>query len=170
MNYNETLIYKDARETDLEAILDIYNETIASGRVTADTEPVGLEERLPWFKSHDPAKRPLWIIEDQEEKLIGWVSFRSFYGRPAYDGTAEIAIYLATAQRGRGWGRQVLSYCIRKAPELGIDILLGFIFSENEPSIRLFEQLGFEQWGLLPDVATIFGQKRSLKIMGRRTQ
>lgn len=153
---------------DLEGIVDIYNSTIASRTVTADTEPVTVESRKKWFYEHDKVKRPLWVIEDTTNNMIGWVSFQSFYGRPAYDVTAEISIYLESAQRGKGVGKQILSYCIRQAPIYGIRNLLGFIFSHNTASLKLFRSFGFEDWGMLPDVAVLDGQKRSLTIVGRK--
>ncbi|MFN5802122.1 MAG: GNAT family N-acetyltransferase, partial [Burkholderiales bacterium] len=40
-----------ADPADLPAIVDIYNSTVASRMVTADTEPVPLESRFMWFKT-----------------------------------------------------------------------------------------------------------------------
>ncbi|HBW79505.1 MAG TPA: N-acetyltransferase, partial [Sphingobacterium sp.] len=48
------------------------------------------------------------MIEDVNSQVLGWVSFQSFYGRPAYDATVEISIYLDEQQRGRGLGKQIL--------------------------------------------------------------
>jgi len=45
--------------------------------------------------------------------------------------------------------------------------MVGLIFAHNEPSLRLFEQLGFARWGLLPQVALLDGVHRDLTIMGR---
>ncbi len=97
------LTYRNALLTDLPSIVAIYNSTVPSRLVTADTEPVSVESRLPWFEAHNAHKRPLWVVEDGEKNIVGWVSFQSFYGRPAYDATAEISIYLADNRRGKGW-------------------------------------------------------------------
>ncbi|WP_449398249.1 N-acetyltransferase family protein [Chryseobacterium wanjuense] len=86
----QELIFRNATLEDLEKIVEIYNSTIPSRIVTADTENVSVESRLQWFNEHNPETRPLWVIEDQENKMIGWVSFSSFYGRPAYNGTCRI--------------------------------------------------------------------------------
>lgn len=161
------LRFRDAIQEDLPRIVAIYNTTIASRMVTADTSPVSVESRQKWFDEHSPSKRPLWLVEDQHT-IVGWVSFQSFYGRPAYDATVEISIYLDEQQRGRGLGKQILQYCIDKAPGLGIHTLLGFIFAHNLPSISLFEKMGFREWANLPDIATLDGVERSLKILGKR--
>ena len=162
------LIYRDAKRSDLEKITEIYNSTIASRLVTADTEPVSVESKIKWFEEHSPEKRPLWVIEDELKEIVGWVSFQSFYGRPAYDATVEISIYLDSNQRGKGLGKQVLGFCIDKAPEFGIKTILGFIFSHNEPSIKLFKYFGFEEWANFPNIATLDNIERSLTILGKR--
>ena len=161
------LQFRHAVIDDLPRIVEIYNSTIAGRMVTADTSPVTAESRLAWFHAHQPASRPLWMI-DREGANIGWMSFQSFYGRPAYDGTVEISIYLDEQQRGRGLGKQILQYCIKQAPALGIHTLLGFIFAHNVPSITLFEKMGFQEWANLPNIATLDNVERSLKIMGKR--
>jgi phosphinothricin acetyltransferase len=159
------LTYRHATLEDLERIVAIYNTTIAGRMVTADTEPVTVESRHNWFYAHDEHRRPLWMIYDGAEN-IGWMSFQSFYGRPAYNGSVELSIYLDERFRGKGYGREILRYAIDVSPQYGIDTLMGFIFAHNIPSLKLFEQTGFKEWAHLPDIAVLDGERRSLKILG----
>lgn len=163
MSYTHRL----ARFDDLSAIVSIYNSTVPSRQVTADTEPVSVESRHAWFAEHMPDRRPLWVAE-QDGRIIGWLSYSSFYGRPAYAGTAELSIYLHEEVRGKGLGRYFLTQAIAHAPKIGVHTLLGFIFGHNEPSLTLFERFGFERWGELPRVATLDGIERDLVILGKR--
>jgi L-amino acid N-acyltransferase YncA len=160
--------FKNATITDLPLIVDIYNSTVASRLVTADTEEVTVKSKEPWFYAHTPTKHPLWMVYDSDDHVIGWVSFQAFYGRPAYDATAEISIYLAPAQRGKGYGAAILQYCMTQAPSLQIKTLLGFIFAHNKPSLQLFEKAGFKEWAHLKDIATMDGNEYSLNILGKR--
>ncbi|MET6997658.1 GNAT family N-acetyltransferase [Chitinophaga defluvii] len=162
-----SLQFREATLQDLPAIVEIYNSTVAGRMVTADTTPVSVESRIPWFEAHSPEKRPLWMITS-EDGLAGWASFQSFYGRPAYDGTAEISIYLHTSSRGKGYGKAILQHALAACPRLHIHTLLGFIFAHNLPSIQLFQRAGFEEWAHLPDVAILDGVPRSLKILGKK--
>ena len=162
------LTYRNATITDLPEIVRIYNSTVASRMVTADDLPVSVESKRNWFNVHTSTSRPLWVILDEQLQIVGWISFQDFYGRPAYQGTAEISIYLDAGHRGKGIGRQALQHAIEKAPLLGIKTLLGFIFSHNEQSIKLFRYFGFETWGNLPNIAELDGVERSLMIVGRR--
>ena len=161
------LQFSNALISDLPKIVEIYNSTVAGRMVTADTEPVSVDSRVSWFNDHNPETRPLWIVHD-DDRLIGWVSFQDFYGRPAYNATAEISIYLDERCRGKGYGKQVLDHAIAVCPQLGIETLLGYIFAHNKPSLGLFTSKGFEQWALLPDIAELDGAKRSLIILGKR--
>lgn len=155
-----------ANQADLAAIVAIYNETIPSRMVTADTEPTTVEEKQAWFDSHDE-RRPIYVYE-QAGQVIAWLSYKSFYGRPAYDGTVEISIYLATAAQGKGLGKQLLTFAEQQAKRLKINVLLAFIFSHNIPSIKLFQRFDYQTWGTLPDIAVMDNQCYSLTILGKR--
>jgi phosphinothricin acetyltransferase len=156
-----------ATPDDLPAIVAIYNSTVASRQVTADTEPVSVESRRAWFSEHSPDRRPLWVAE-HEGQIIGWLSYSNFYGRPAYAGTAELSIYIHEQARGKGLGRYLLQQAIDLAPRIAVHTLLGFIFGHNIPSLKLFEAFGFERWANMPRVATLDGVERDLIIVGKR--
>jgi phosphinothricin acetyltransferase len=158
---------RDASESDLPAIVAIYNSTIPGRMVTADTEPVTVDERLSWFHEHEKGFRPLWVAEEGGH-VAAWLSFQSFYGRPAYRATAEVSIYVSETDRKKSIGSMLLERAISQGPGLGLKTLMGFIFAHNEPSLRLFEKYGFERWGHFPRVAELDGIERDLVIVGRR--
>ena len=156
-----------ATKNDLKDIVSIYNSTISTRQSTADIKEVSVESRLEWFRQHDPKKRPLLVHEDSG-KVSGWVSFQSFYGRAAYDHTAEISIYVSPECRGKGLGRLLLAESLELTEQLCIKTVVCFIFSHNTPSIKLFKSFGFEEWGKLPNVAEMDGKEYSLSIIGKR--
>jgi phosphinothricin acetyltransferase len=166
-------VHRLARPEDLPVIVDIYNSTIASREVTADTEPVSVQSREGWFAEHTPDRRPLWVIHSADDRadnpeVIGWMSYSNFYGRPAYSGTAELSIYIAEQWRGKGLGRYCLEQAIAFAPQIKVHTLLGFIFGHNVPSLALFRKFGFETWAYFPRVANLDGVERDLIILGKR--
>ena len=156
-----------ARRDDLPRIVEIYNATIPSREVTADIEPVSVESRIPWFEAHQPERRPLWVAE-HGDGVEGWLSISTFYGRPAYDATAEVSVYVAASRRRSGLGSVLLRHALAQAADLRIDIFIGFIYRHNAPSLRLFHRHGFERWGLLPGVAVLDAVPRDVVIVGRR--
>ena len=186
---------RPAIETDLQAIVEIYNSTIGSRIATADTKPVAVESRLSWFHNRDFAYRPIWVVdinpnlsklEDPrieklgeskivnlfsrraQDNIVAWLSFNDFYGRPAYQFTAEISLYVAQDYRLQGLADVLLKKAIRDCPKLRIKTLLAFVFGHNIPSIKLFTKHGFSRWGLLPQVAEMDRTERDLLILGRR--
>ncbi len=166
-------VHRLARRDDLPVIVDIYNSTVASREVTADTEPVSVASREAWFNEHTPERRPLWTIHDaadtaDDPAVIGWMSYSNFYGRPAYSGTAELSIYIAEEWRGKGLGKYCLEQAIAFAPEIKVHTLLGFIFGHNVPSLALFRKFGFDTWATFPRVANLDGVERDLIILGKR--
>jgi L-amino acid N-acyltransferase YncA len=176
-------VIRDARAEDLAAIVAIYNAAIPGRLATADTEPVSVESRRTWFHDRAPERHPIWVWEEARELggdeagddaahasagIAGWLSFGKFYGRPAYAATAEVSIYVAPAARRRGIARALLGEAIARAPALGLQTLLGFVFAHNAGSVSLCLGFGFQRWGLLPRVARLDGVERDLLILGLR--
>jgi L-amino acid N-acyltransferase YncA len=159
--------FKFASRDDLPKIVDTYNSTIPSRLVTADLQPVSIDSRQDWFNAHSPQKRPLWLVLANGD-YAGWMSFNSFYGRPAYDGTVEVSIYLEEKHRGKGLGKACLQKALDEAPQYNIHSLLGFIFGHNLPSLHLFYQFGFKDWANFPGVANMDGTMRDLVIVGKK--
>lgn len=162
---------RDATFEDLPRILEIYNSTVASREVTADLEPVSIDERREWFGEHSPGHRPLWVLESSDGSrawIAGWMSFSDFHHRRAYRYTVELGIYLASDARGRGLGSKLLRCAIGFAPEIEVKTLVGLIFGHNTRSLALFHAQGFERWAFLPRIASLDGTERDLVIVGRR--
>ena len=150
-------------------IVAIYNASIPARMATADTAPVTVDAREPWFREFDAATRPLWVLAPADGPIAGWLGLRSFYGRPAYRHTVEVAVYSDPAVQRKGVARTLLEHALRSAAGLDIATMLAFVFAHNVPSLRLFEGAGFQRWGHLPRVAELDGIERDLVILGRRT-
>src|SRR5258707_3267748 len=118
---------RDATRADLPTIVAIYNAAIPGRMATADTEPVSPQSRQVWFEEHDPARRPLWVA-CVERSIVGWLSFQSFYGRPAYRATAEISVYVAPRQRRGGSGPARLGLARDAGTRVGLQTPVGFGF------------------------------------------
>ncbi len=155
---------RPANKDDLFRIVEIYNSTISSRLATADTKTVTVEDKRAWFENHSE-KRPIYVSEI-DDKIAAWLSFESFYGRPAYHLTAEVSIYIDAECRSKGLGFKLLKEAVTLCPSLGLKNLVGYIFSHNTASLELFKKVGFSKWGELPDVAEMDGNLYSLSILG----
>jgi phosphinothricin acetyltransferase len=157
--------FRFADISDLPQIVAIYNSTIPSRLATADTEFVSVESKKIWFYEHN-SNCPLWVVKNDENTITGWLSFQAFYGRPAYSKTVEVSIYIHEDYRGKGLGTKILEFAIHSSKSIGLKTLLGYIFSHNAPSIKLFERHGFILYGQFPEIAEMDNQLYSLSIYG----
>jgi L-amino acid N-acyltransferase YncA len=157
---------RDAVEGDLPVIIEIYNAAIVTRVATAQLEPVTLEERRDWLKEHSADRHPFWVLEI-DGQIAGWLSLKPFLPRCAYRGAAEVSVYVHEKFRRRRIATKLLEEAIGRAPSLQIKAMVGLIFAHNEPSLKLFESLGFQRWGLLPRIARVDSMERDLTIMGR---
>ena len=160
-------LIRHAEPGDLPAIVAIYNAFIPGRLATADTEPVTVEQRQEWFGSFNREARPLWVYE-ADGHIVGWLGFRSFYGRPAYHRTVESAVYVAPDHQRAGIARRLLHHALGECPQLGVANVLAFVFAHNMPSVTLFEAHGFGRWGLLPKVCEMDGREHDVLILGKR--
>jgi phosphinothricin acetyltransferase len=158
-----------AQASDLPRIVAIYNAAIPGRMATADTEPVSVAARAVWFSEFDAARRPIWVFRtDKDAAVAGWLSLRSFYGRPAYNATVELGVYIDPDARRHGIAKALLGHALAAAPALRVKTILAFVFAHNDPSLALFATVGFTEWGRLPGVAELDGVARDLLILGRR--
>lgn len=159
--------FRDATTDDLGFITEVYSQAVKSRISTADTSIVPPDYFKNRIEKTNP-NRPFWIVEAGDQP-IGWAAFKDFYGRPAYQETAEISIYLSEEFHHKGLGTAILEAMIKKSPALGIRNLIGFVFAHNPASMRLFKKAGFVPWGLLPKVAVIDEKQYDLCILGLKT-
>lgn len=155
---------RPANINDLTSIVAIYNQTIPLRYVTADLTPVSVESRMEWFSQFNET-RPIWVLEN-DGIIKSWASLRSFYGRPAYNATVEIGIYIDENFRNQGLGELMLLHAHREGKKIGIETILAFIFANNVGSVKFFQKHGYIDYGLLPAVAEIDGHKIDLAILG----
>lgn len=155
-----------ATRADLPKIVEIYNQAVPFKTITADLEPVTVEERVPWFEAHHDS-RPLFVIKKGND-ILGWISLSDFYGRIAYQATVEVSIYLDEAAKGQGIGTQSVAFTDEWAKKNRIETILAYIFSGNVPSLKLFKKFGYVQYADLPKVANMGGSFQDLIILGKK--
>lgn len=139
---------RDATEHDLPGIFAIYDEQVLHGTATFDTVPKRERERLDWFQSQPEGRYPILVAEDAGG-IVGWARLYPWSPRPAYDRTAENAVYVRADARGRGLGRTLLEALLRRAPDCGVLTVIARVVDGNPASLALHEALGFTRIGLM---------------------
>jgi len=148
-----------AERKDLDSIVEIYNQAIASSQKTADVDPVTVEDRVHWFEEHPPEKYPI-LVAEVGELIVGYLTLSAYRpGRMALRSTAEVSFYIHFEHHRQGIGSGLLQHAISLCPKLGIKTLFGILLDSNEGSVKILEKHEFQKWGHLPRVAEFEGEE-----------
>ena len=144
-----------AQKKDYPAIVDIYNQAIATGQNTADTELLTLEERAEWFASHTPEQYPL-LVAKEAGTVVGYLTISAYrYGRKALIHTAEVSYYIHFDHHRKGIASQLMDVALKISPSLQIKTLIAILIGSNQGSIGLLKKYGFKEWGCMPDIVEL---------------
>jgi L-amino acid N-acyltransferase len=135
-------------------LADVYNHYVRTSTATFDTEQKSVADRLAWLAARD-ASHPVVVAESGGNPL-GWGALSVYRERPAWQQTAEVAIYLAQDSTGKGVGRRILEELVSRARETELHVLVAQIVTENAASLSLFERAGFRRVGTMREVGRKF--------------
>jgi L-amino acid N-acyltransferase YncA len=145
---------RTARDSDLEAILDIYNRAVVNSTATFDMAPRSLDAQREWFTAH-VAPHSVVVCEEGGE-VLGWGATSAFSPRLGYRFTGEVSVYVREDARRRGLGEALLRELIVLGAAEGLHTLVGRICEENDVSCRLAEKTGFRRVGVMEEVGYKF--------------
>jgi L-amino acid N-acyltransferase len=140
------------------AILDIFNDAIASSTALYEYRPRSLESMAQWFDVKRRGNFPVLGAVDDTGVLLGFASYGTFRPHPAYKYSIEHSVYVQREHRGRGIGRALMQRLIEVATEQQYHVLIGGIDSQNQASIALHLELGFEHAGSIRHAGFKFGR------------
>jgi len=147
-----------ARDDDLPAITEIFNQAIQTHLSTGYLHAVTVNERTDWFHEHTKDTYPI-LVADSGGTIVGWISIDPYRkGREAFVKTVEACLFVHTDYQRKGIGEQLLHAMMKKAKQLGYTSLFAIVLEINKRSIALLEKNHFERWGFLPGVAEIDGK------------
>ncbi len=149
---------------DWEQVRAIYIEGIETGQAT-------FEVTAPTWDQFDSGHLPeCRLAARAQNKIIGWAVLSPVSQRKAYEGVAEVSVYVAESHRGRGIGKSLLCAIIIMSESCGIWTLQGATFPENTASLRLQERCGFRVVGRRERIARQRGVWRDTIITERRSR
>ncbi|MGD1862478.1 MAG: GNAT family N-acetyltransferase [Leptolyngbyaceae cyanobacterium] len=159
-------LIRPAGEADLEGILAIYNDAILYTTAVYDYAPHTLAMRQAWLATKQQAELPVIVAEVQGE-VAGFGSLGPFRAWQAYQYTVENSLYVATNYRGQGIGKQLLTHLVTAAEQRNLRAIVAGIDADNIVSLKLHEQLGFQEVAHFRQVGYKFNRWLDLKFMQR---
>lgn len=150
-------------DADWDVVRAIYAEGIATGNASIETEPPAWDV---WNARHLPHCR---LVARRADSVVGWVALGPYSGRCAYNGVAEVSIYVAERHRGQGIGRALLEAVVAESERRGIWTLQAGVFPENQISIALHTRCGFRVVGTRERLGKLHGVWRDVVLLERRS-
>ena len=143
-------------ENDLPKILEIYNYYVLNTTATFNKHKLDIDE-FRGMVLFDDIKYVTYVVRDVSES-VGYVQLSQHKKRDAYDGTAEITVYLKPDLTHKGLGSAAIKFIEGIAREKGLHVLVATICGENDASIGVFTKNGYEKCAHYKEVGQKFGQ------------
>lgn len=154
-------VVRDASAEDCVSIAAIYNEGIAEGRSTFETEIRSAADINGWLGSPG---HPLLVVESAG-LVAGWARIAPYSPRACYAHIAEASVYVQASVRGRGLGGALASALRERAEQVGLEKVIGKLFADNEASRRLVARYGFREVGLHLRHGRVRGEWRDVLVV-----
>lgn len=155
---------REMLDIDWPRVKKIYEEGIATGNATFQTEAPTFEE---WTTSHHSTCR---MVAVNKANVVGWIALSPVSKRVVYKGVGEVSIYVSTQEKNKGIGTFLLSKLIEESEKQGFWTLQSSIFKENSASIKLHKKLGFRVVGFREKIAQHNGIWRDVLLLERRNK
>ena len=140
------MIIRKVRDTDMDALVRIYNHYIEATTITFEEDLISSEIMLERVHNIQQSGFP-WLVVEMDGHVQGYAYAGSWKPRSAYRYTVEPSIYLAPDIVAKGAGKALYCQLLSILKEQGIKNVLGVIALPNQASVALHESLGFKKVG-----------------------
>ena len=147
---------RDSNESDIKSIQTIYNQGIEDKIATLETEIKDDTYMRNWFDKH--RGRYKVIVAEDKGQIVGWASLNQYNNRSAYDGVADLSVYISRDYRGKGVGKKLLAKLESLAIENGFHKILLFTFPFNQLGQGLYRRMGFREVGVFKNQGKLDGK------------
>ena len=145
-----------ATKADIPAILEIYGPYVLNTTYTFEYTIPTLEEFTARFEAI--TRQFPWLVWEENGTVLGYAYGSAPFERAAYGWCSEISVYLAPEAHRKGIGSKL---CLALEEILwlqGYQVIFSLITSENTPSLRFHEAIGYRESFICPRCGWKFGR------------
>ncbi|WHY57599.1 arsinothricin resistance N-acetyltransferase ArsN1 family A [Peribacillus simplex] len=150
------MIIREAMETDIVSIKEIYNQGIEDRIATLETEVKDQTYIEEWFAKH--IGRYKVIVAEQEGEIVGWASLNPYNRRDAYRGVADLSVYISRDHRGKRIGGLLLQSIEKLAKENDFNKIVLFTLPFNQIGQGLYNKRGYREVGVFKNQGMLDGE------------
>ena len=157
------MLIRSARPADAPAIAAIYDHYVRHTAITFATHAPTAEA----YAARMADDRYPFLVAEKDDAVQGFVYAAPFREKEAYRWDVELTIYLAPGCEGVGFGRMLMTECLRLLAAQGYLNAYSCITLPNPRSIGLHRRLGFAELGVFPHTGYKLGAWRDVIWMGK---
>jgi phosphinothricin acetyltransferase len=138
-----------ATTTDAAAIADIYRPYVLETVISFEETPPTAAE----FEARLLATPRLpWLVAVREDAVVGYCYASRHHARASYRWAADVSVYVAPSERGRGVGRLLYGELLPLVRDLGYVSVFAGITLPNDASVGIHEAFGLTPVGVYRNV------------------
>ena len=150
-----TVGIRAATAADAAAIAAVYRPYVTDSAISFESEPPRAGE-MAGRMAAEP--RMPWLVAERAGAVVGYAYASAHRERAAYRWAADVSVYLAETERGRGTGRSLYARLFAALRALGYVAAYAGIALPNPASVGLHESMGFRPVGVYRQVGYKFGR------------
>jgi phosphinothricin acetyltransferase len=150
---------RQALETDMVEVSEIYNYYIQNSVVTFDIESLTLSDWIEKYRWLVGLQLPFLVAVTESGYVLGFAYVAPWRQKAAYKRTVEDSIYLRPAATGKRVGTRLMTELMKQAKAAGVKEIVAVISDKGaESSVKMHESMGFKHQGHLGKVGFKFGR------------
>lgn len=155
---------RTAQTSDARAIADIWNQMIENTLWTFTTD-LKTEDGIAAQIDEARAGKSGFLVANDEQGLLGFMTYFQFRGGPGYQFTVEHSIALADRAIGKGAGTALMAAGEDDARAKGHHSMIGGVSSANPRGKAFHLAIGYAHIATLPEVGYKSGQWLDLDLV-----
>jgi len=153
------LLIRDVQPADAQAIVDIFNPIIETGRYTVFDTPFTVEAERDYILNFPP--RGVFLVAERSEdrKIVGFQSMEPFATYThAFDHVGVLGTYVDLSLRRQGIASRLFEATFAAARRKGYEKIFTFVRADNPAALATYQKHGFQIVGTAKRQAKIRGK------------